>query len=246
MAEQQVLQVPLRFRRVGPIRPEEEFVRVGVWQIEHMCQHLGIAHLGDTEVLDVGCGVRLTQAFINHSLPIRRYVGVDVNRDMIEFLRQNVADPRFEYHHIDVRNDMYNRRGKPLGEMTELPFGPRRFDLICLFSVFTHLAPDDYVNMLRLLRKHVKPDGRLFFSLYIDELTKDGHGLLDGLARKLGPSVAGKVETFQDRRPKHPLKWALYSERYARELIRGTGWTALTLSQPHRHIQHHFLCAPES
>jgi hypothetical protein len=36
----------------------------------------------------------------------------------------------------------------------------------------------------------------------------------------------------------------VYSERYARELIEGTGWRVETLSPPEPFIQHHFVCAP--
>jgi hypothetical protein len=49
---------------------------------------------------------------------------------------------------------------------------------------------------------------------------------------------------FRDLDPAHPLKWAVYSEEFARELIEGTGWKALTLSPPNVHIEHHFVCAP--
>jgi len=44
-----------------------------------------------------------------------------------------------------------------LSELTVPEIEGRRFDLICLFSVFTHMVPDDYIAMLRLLRRFVKP-----------------------------------------------------------------------------------------
>ena len=63
------------------------------------------------------------------------------------------------------------------------------FDVITLFSVFTHLAPHDYVAMLRVLRRHVAPDGRLLYSLFIDEPYAAGYGFQrtvgDVLARRL-------------------------------------------------------------
>ena len=61
----------------------------------------------------------------------------------------------------------------------------------------------------------------------------------------------GRIKTFKDLDPEQPLKWAVYSERFARELIEGTGWTPLELSQPDgpsnsvAYIQHHFVCAPD-
>jgi SAM-dependent methyltransferase len=249
------LRVPDEFRR-GATR-EATSIDSAVWQIEHMCSLLGLDDLGDTDVLDVGCGIKFTQAFIDRSLPIKTYVGIDVHREMIDSLRETVDDPRFEYLHIDVRNERYNPDGEVLSEDTALPVGDRTFDVICLFSVFTHLAPPDYRSMLKVLRRHVKPDGRLFYTLYVDEVTEGGYGLMDvmlaQIRRDASPeriaevltSGTGTIETFRDLNPADPLKWAVYSERYARELMEGTGWQALSLSPPtNAYIQHHFLCAP--
>ena len=88
---------------------------------------------------------------------------------MIEWLRANVSDPRFDFCFLDAHNARYNPGGKQLAGFDLLPAGPRQYDLISLFSVFTHLAPPDFVSMLRLLRRHIKRDGNLLFSLYIDD-----------------------------------------------------------------------------
>jgi SAM-dependent methyltransferase len=253
------LRVPARLRKTANAS-EDESIESGVWLIEHMCEHLGLADLGDTELLDFGCGVKFTQALVNRSLPIKKYVGVDADREMIDFLGENVHDPRFEYFHIDAHNELYNPGGEVLSEETQLPIDGQLFDVIGLFSVFTHLAPHDYRTLLELLRRYVNPDGRLFYTLYIDELTEGGHGLMDrwptALSRtppkeiaeyvKKNPDVAGarRIETFRDLDPTHPLKWAVYSERYARELIEDTGWEVVELSPPDVSIQHHFVCAP--
>ena len=73
----------------------------------------------------------------------------------------------------------------PMTERTDLGVGDRTFDVIWLFSVFTHLAPHDYVTMLRLLRRYIRPDGRLIYTLFIDELTDGGHGFIDRVERGL-------------------------------------------------------------
>jgi SAM-dependent methyltransferase len=136
----------------------------------------------------------------------------------------------------------------------------RRFDLICLFSVFTHLDPVDYVAMLRLLRRYVRPDGRLFYTLFINEQTEGGHGYVDHWSRKIAPSddprfleaVAsrlagvGEPPDYQDAIPNEPLHVALYSRRHAIELIDRTGWELLSVSQPDIHLQHHIVCAPSA
>jgi SAM-dependent methyltransferase len=250
------LRIPSRFRKTATTSSEQP-VESALWLIEHMCEHLEVDDLGETELLDFGCGVKFTEVLINHSLPIKKYVGVDVDGEMIEFLRANVRDPRFEYFQIDAHNELYNPDGEVLSEDAELPIDGRAFDVICLFSVFTHLAPHDYATVLKLLRRYVKPDGRLFYTLFVDELTEGGHGLMDkwtdGLSRIPSEKVAEYMnnpkasgaeatENFRDLVPSQPLKWAVYSERYARELTEESGWEITELSPPDVYIQHHFVC----
>ena len=235
-------------------------IRSALWLIEYVCAQLGLDDLAQTEVLDFGCGVKFTEAFINGRLDIKRYVGVDVDGDMINWLREAVDDPRFEYCHLDAHNDRYNPDGQPLSAAIDLPIDGTTFDLITLFSVFTHLPPDDYRAMLKLLRRYARHDTRLIYSLYIDELTEDGHGLMDFWSRLVSDNYGAlqgaitdhidpatgsrRIEPFQDLDPSRPLFWAVYSEDHARELIEGTGWTVLSLLPPDEYIQHHFFCAP--
>jgi SAM-dependent methyltransferase len=236
----------------------EAVLDAAVWLIGHMCEHVGVRDLGGMDVLDVGCGVRFTQAFLNRSLPVGGYVGVDVSSEVIAFLRSHVTDDRFDYFHLDARNDLYNPAGQPLREMTIPELEGRQFDLICLFSVFTHLAPDDYAAMLRLVRRFIRPDGCLFFTLFINEETEGGHGYVDQLSRAMAASddlrvrealvppagVRTEPPDFEDADPAKPLMVALYSRRHALELIDGTGWNVVSVSPPDAHLQHHIVCVP--
>jgi SAM-dependent methyltransferase len=249
------LQIPPRFNR-GAHRDPAATEESALYLIRHMCDKLGLPDLSQQDVLDVGCGTKFTQALLKHALPIKSYVGVDVYHEMIVFLRKSVSDPRFEYHHIDVHNDLYNPDGAPMTADTDLGVGDRTFDIICLFSVFTHLAPHDYGTMLRLLRRYVRPNGRLIYTLFIDELTEDGYGFIDKVERGLRaregqdgettPPTPTKreVEPFVDVNPDKPLLCAMYSREYAHELIEGTGWRPLELLPPNRFAQHHFICVP--
>ena len=164
----QSLPVPPGLQRSGyPDR--DQWIASGVFAVELLARTLGVDDLDGVEVLDVGCGTKIVKTLLDRGLPIGRYVGIDVAASVIDWLQANVDDPRFEFHHFTARNDLYNPSGPALAEFEELPVGGARFDLICLFSVFTHLAPDDYVAMLRLTRRHIRPGGRLLFSLFIDE-----------------------------------------------------------------------------
>jgi SAM-dependent methyltransferase len=229
-----------------------------VWLIGHMCEHIGAKDLAGLDVLDFGCGVRFTQAFLNRGVPIKHYVGVDVSRDVIEFLHANVSDPRFEYFHLNAHNESYNPNGQPLSELTVPEIEGRRFDLICMFSVITHMVPADYLAMLKLLRRVIKPDGKLFYTLFINERTDGGHGYVDQLTRAMAASNdarmkdpvgarmarGGEPPDFVDSWAGKGMMCALYSRRHALELIDGTGWKVLSVSDPDRLLQHQIVCAP--
>ena len=246
------LDVPEMFRRAAHKDADTTWAS-GVYLLRYICERLGLADLSDQDVLDVGCGTKFTKALLDNEMPIKSYVGTDVYKEMIDFLRENVADPRFEYHHVDVRNELYNPDAPAMTEDTDLGVGDRTFDLITLFSVFTHLAPHDYKTMLRLLRPYVRPSGRLIYPLFVDELTDGGYGYIDQVARSLGhsdgPTPEGaiyerEVKPFVDVVPDQPLLVAMYSREYAHELIEDTGWIPVELLPPNRFAQHHFICAP--
>lgn len=254
------LHVPKSLRR-GKLRAqEEESVESGVALISLMSRSLGLQDLGQSSVLDVGCGCKFTQAMLDRDLPVGRYVGVDVYQEMIDFLDSNVEDSRFSFHHLNTHNEMYNPEGEPLSATTQLPVGDEKFDIICLFSVFTHLAPHDYVAMLKMLRQHIKPEGQLIFSLFVNESTTGGHGHIDGFLKALeahDPATqaklrqqfmdsydAGGMPDFQDAYPDRPLWVALYSREHALELVEDTGWKIESLNDPEQHIQHYMVCKP--
>ena len=248
------LPVPLGLQRSAH-RDAQEWIDSGVFAVDLLCATVRRPDLAGVSVLDVGCGTKLVKTILDGGRPIGRYVGVDVSARVIDWLRANVDDPRFEFQHVGARNDLYNPNGPLLSEFERLPVN-EQFDLICLFSVVTHLAPDDFVAMLRLTRRHVKPDGVLLFSLFIDDPTNYVRLLEAGLASD-DPATVEKAEAamaaaaaadpgpgYWDAVPDQPLMQARYTQEYALELIDGTGWEVVALKPPGEHIQHHIICRP--
>lgn len=221
--------VPPQFRR-GQLRGnEQESIESGVQLIDLMCQSFGVSDLGSARLLDMGCGVKFTQAILSRQLPIGEYVGLDVFGPMIDFLQENVTDPRFHFHKLDTQNAMYNPDGDPLSASSELPLERNYFDYICLFSVFTHLAPEDFSAMLRQLRHYIKPSGKMLFSLFLNELSAGGLGFMDTVAKRIakqGPerTPAGEPQDFVDFFPDEPLKVAIYSRRLVLNMFENSGW----------------------
>ena len=249
----QVFSVPQEFRRGGKKKREGESVDSGFTLIELMSRQLGLPDLSTINLLDMGCGNKFVQAILERGLPIGSYVGIDIHPGLIEYLQENVKDERFTFFKSNTHNDMYNPEGEPLSKETRLPVAEESFDLICLFSVFTHLAPHDYVLMLELMRRYIKPDGRLIFSLFVNEVTEGGHGFVDKMSAAFAAALTEEdlkaglkgPKDFVDWYPEKPLWRAVYSRDNAIRLVEGTGWEIESLNDPEEEVQHYMVCKPK-
>lgn len=224
--------IPERFNKNAPgVRALGTQADTGTWLIEYMCQRLGVPDLGGLDVLDFGCGCRFADAIVKNRLPVGSYTGIDLDREMIDFLAANVADPCLSFHHWDARNPGYNPNGFQLTPEARLPGPDRTYDLICMFSVITHQLPADAEALFRIFRRYIRPGGRMFFSARIEDMPDD--------YRELEP---------------RPTAHSVYSWSHMRRLVERSGWRVLSRADglPLRAdgrevpIQSSLLCAPVS
>ncbi len=220
------LHVPVPLRKGSQKFDELRSIEEGRQLFDYLCTATGLDTLAGESILDVGCGVKLTQAILGYGLAVGHYHGVDIDAEMIEFLRTKVTDDRFSFHHINVRNAMYRPQGDALSASIGIGPTERRFDLVIALSLFTHLAPDDYAEMLLLCRRHVRERaGRFLFSTFIDDTLDAPHSDFD---------------------PERPLFKALYREDAVRSMVESAGWKIIDFRTPRAHMEHHFVCAPKS
>jgi SAM-dependent methyltransferase len=219
------LDIPEALHRNAPTIAAAGFEHTGQFLIDLATRTVGLKSLKDIDVLDVGCGVRFTMTIINRKIPIKSYTGIEISQPIVTFLQDNVAahDRRFKFVRWDVHNQMYNPNGIDLAAQAELPV-TGSFDLIWLFSVFTHLNPADSIALLRLLRKYIRNDGKLFFSTFIDD----------------------ELDGFDDRVKGKPLLNAFYGRSYMQSLIEQSGWKVKAIydKDPSNYIQHYIVCSP--
>ena len=217
--------VPEHLHRNEPNTAAAGFEHTGQVLIDLATKRLGLKDLQDKDILDVGCGVRFAMTILNREIPIKSYTGLEVNRPIVDFLDDEVAshDYRFQFAQLDILNDMYNPQGLPFSMFDRLPFEDD-FDIIWLFSVFTHLNPSDALTMLKILKKYIRNDGKLFFSSFIDE----------------------KLSGFEDRVEDRPLLKAYYGKDYMMSLIKEAGWRidAFYEREPDNFIMDYFVCSP--
>jgi len=201
---------------------------VGLSLVDYMCRRMGIVDLDGLDLLDFGCGTRFPDMLMNRSFPLRSYTGIDVNGEIIEFLAREATDPRLSFHRFDARNPMYNPDGAEMTSGTSLPIGARLFDVICMFSVITHQLSDDARSLFAILRRYVRPGGRLFFSACIDD-------------------VSG-VDYYESQ-PERPTGLSTYSSAHLIRLLTETGWRVLSWVPPNPEglpVMDSFLCEPIS
>lgn len=127
-------------------------------------------------VLDVGCGVgRLPIGILDRVGTVRAYRGVDVHAKSIRWCKQHIesAHPCFQFRLVDAKNRCYNPKGLPLSDSFQFPFDDESFDVIYLYSVFSHMMAEDVKVYLREFRRLLRPDGKVFLTAFLEEGVPD-------------------------------------------------------------------------
>lgn len=140
-----------------------------------------------SRVLDIGCGVgRLAIGLKLHLGHMPRYTGIDLDSGCIGWCNRHLAEPGVRFVRINVANERYNPLGKPLSDGSRLPFPSASFDVVHLYSVFSHMRSQDVRVYLHEIRRLLAPSGRVFLTAFIEDGVEDeainppGYGLFPG------------------------------------------------------------------
>ena len=166
---------PKNLRWGGPRFADDEFfLQSGLSNVRKLEQITGLD--GQARVLDVGCGSgRLLLGLLQRYGSIKEFAGLDVHRPMIEWSQENLAalspDIKFVWH--DVQNERYNPKGKALTKARSWPLESNHFDLITLFSVFSHMWLKDIRHYLTEMKRVLDPGGKIFLTLFVEDDVPD-------------------------------------------------------------------------
>lgn len=216
------LSIPLKFRRGSQRENQRASVDSALAQLDYLD---AIRPIAGSTILDYGCGVKLTQSLYERDSPQRLYVGLDVYRQMIEYMQERLqSDPKYSYATVNFQNSMYNPDGIRMTADSMLPIDDQHFDIITLFSVITHMQPEDVRAILQILRHYASNDTLLLFSTFIDD---------------------SQSEDFVDENSERPLLRARYRRSFIEGITHDAGWRIEALRRPISGvIQHHLLCYP--
>jgi SAM-dependent methyltransferase len=143
-------------------------------------------------LIDVGCGSgRLAKPMAGYLKG--RYLGFDLVPDLVEHARKVAARPDWRFEVIDH-----------IG----IPEEDGQADVVCFFSVLTHLRHEQSYWYLEEAKRVLKPGGRIVFSFL--EFAEAGHmAVFWATLRETKARIAAPMNVFMDRGGIHRFADAL-------------------------------------
>ena len=120
-------------------------------------------------LIDVGCGSgRLAKPLAEYLTGT--YLGIDVVPGLVEYARKLVPRPDWRFE---------------VAEGLKIPEGDGRADMVCFFSVLTHLLHEESFVYLREAKRVLKPGGKIVFS-FLDFRVPSHWGSFESNLRDIG------------------------------------------------------------
>jgi SAM-dependent methyltransferase len=202
-------------------------LQIGRWHLVNLCGQRRLQP--DEDVLDIGCGVgRTAIALTSYLSDEGSYEGFDIDADSIAWCRREITTryPDFRFTHVDVFNSQSNA-GNPTGRLQPehlvFPYPDERFDLVFLFSVFTHILTSGFENYCAEIQRVLRPGGRMLATFFLlsaaslAALQRSETPLAQRLLAQSGPCRTGFDE---------PELMVAYDERFVGEILARNGLTA--------------------
>ena len=166
------IQLPAKHLRLcgTEFEDDEHFIDSAIAEADRLVEYFGL-NLRSC-ILDVGCGPgRLAIGILNRVGQVQQYSGVDIVRKRIKWCQRHIArqHSNFQFGHIDIHNPRYNPGGKPIDAGFRFPFSDHQFDIVYLYSVFSHMVSDEVQVYLGEFQRLLKPSGKMFLTAFVED-----------------------------------------------------------------------------
>jgi SAM-dependent methyltransferase len=177
----------------------------------------------DDALLDVGCGYgRLPLGLLSGTDYHGQYLGFDVLPKHVGWCADELtpAFPNFRFHHLDVRNDRYNPRGKVDPARVRFPAKTSSIDFCALFSIFTHFYRADIERYLREMHRVLEPGATVVSTWFLFDEAR----LAAVTSERSGYPMTHRLDDktiYNDL--SDPLRAIAFDEAFVRSLVADAG-----------------------
>ena len=128
-----------------------------------------------TRVLDVGCGQGRLPIGILRKIGDLHYQGIDIDQWSINWCKRYIERDHssFVFKHLNIYNERYNKHGEKIDNSFRLDIASKSFDIIYLFSVFSHTTEEDMEVYLKEFYRILDENGKIFFTTFVEEGVPD-------------------------------------------------------------------------
>lgn len=210
-----------------------DFIVRGNEHLQYLVRYANLLPMNN--VLDIGCGIgRTAIALTKYMDPLSRYEGFDVVQEGVDWCKRNISSNfnNFHFTHTELINDLYSLSGQPATSL-RFPYADNTFDVVFLFSVFTHMGKAEVQHYLHEIHRVLKPDGRCLgtYFLYTPNIEGyigtgngafsfpvkgDGFRLMDG--RVTAANIAFEENALRNMADKAGLHWLRHINGYWKDL----------------------------
>jgi SAM-dependent methyltransferase len=123
-----------------------------------------------SRILDVGCGHGRLALGLLQVCPEVQYLGLDILKKNLHWCEKHFAAySQLQFLHLDLHNERYNAGSSVINESFHFPLRDATWDIVYLFSVFSHMQEAEMKIYLREFRRLLSPGGYLIFTTFVEE-----------------------------------------------------------------------------
>jgi len=154
--------------------PSERYREGGKYAYSEWAHVIGIfqAIIGDClessepRIVDIGCGTGLVAISVEPYIEGGGYyVGMDVDKERIDFCKSKYRKSRYSFKHLDIANTEYHPDAQK--KRTKWPVESSSYDMCTALSVWTHLARKDAIFYFNEVERVLKKNGKFISTFFL-------------------------------------------------------------------------------
>lgn len=139
-----------------------------------------------SSVLELGCGCgRYAIGFARFLKGSGSYVGVDVDRSMIDWCQENLQTSSVRFFHANVYSKVYNPEGGPSRDY-RFPLSDSSVTLVASNSLFSHLLYPEFEHYMKETGRVLEKGGIVHLTLFLMDYIRERLGERWTFSHKVG------------------------------------------------------------